>query len=395
MPKWVQVSIAASCNLFIAMAIGRFSYTLMLPALKNEAVLSAADAEIVGPFNLAGWIVGAAIALFQRSWADLVVLHACLFVSIVSLFACIPAWGVEWLAFWRFLLGVTAAMIMIYSVGIVGRAAPSARLGIATGIVFAGVGTGIVLSAWLVPLLLSRGVAAAWIGLASVCTIACAVGVWFWRAAERRLPLPPPSFAGLWQLPRPAWMLVLAQTLFSVGLIPHTLYLVDFAAIGLGSGMNFGATLWVWFGVGGAVGAPLWGAIVDHRSVGYGIGLVAVFATLAASIALTSYAPSDWALCAATFFVGTQTGFSAIIVGRAQQIFDSGAHTVWALMTFISGAVVFFGGFGVYALFRSTESYATIFLLGAAAMAVGAVIALGLRQTPASRIASPAGDIQA
>ncbi len=175
MPVWLRLSIGGAATLLVGMGLGRFSYTPLIPALIEAGELTAAEA------------------------------------------------------------GAAVGVMMIYSLAIVTRHAPPGRLGTATGIVFAGVGIGILMSGILVPPLLDFGLAAAWTGLAVVGAAGVCVAFWGWRpamedgavgngaAGEEAAPLSSSvNPAG----PRLAWTpvvvrLVTVQALFSLGLIPH------------------------------------------------------------------------------------------------------------------------------------------------------------------------------
>lgn len=146
-PSWIRLSVGGSSTLLIGMGLGRFSYTPLIPALIDGGALSAAEAGYVSAFNLFGYLVGAIAALgIRASWGETRALQACLVVSLVCLIASIADFGFLWLMFWRFLVGVTVAVMMIGSLTVVTRHAPPDRLGSATGICFTGVGIGILLS---------------------------------------------------------------------------------------------------------------------------------------------------------------------------------------------------------------------------------------------------------
>jgi predicted MFS family arabinose efflux permease len=375
MPPWLRLSIAGSATLLVGMGIGRFSYTPLIPALIEGGALSATEAGYVGAFNLAGYLIGALAALrLGARWGETRTLNACLVISLICLAASVADFGFVWLAFWRFLVGVTVAVMMIYSLAIVTRHAPPERLGAATGIVFTGVGVGILLSGTLIPALLDYGLAAAWAGLAALGAAGVAIGIWGWGAAGRGggsrpapAPRPPMSLAIL--------RLIAGQTMFTIGLIPHTIYWVDYLVRGLDRDISFGGMHWVLFGVGAVSGTYLWGRLADR--FGFHTGLVLVFATLAAGVALPVIVSASWALAASSLVVGAQPGFSAIISGRTHQIVGP-VHMarVWRWMALTSGMFQAAGGYLFVTLFDRSGSYSAVFLIGGAAMATGALISL-------------------
>ncbi len=382
MSVWLRLSIGGAATLLVGMGIGRFSYTPLIPALIEAGDLTAAEAGYVGAFNLAGYLAGALVAPLLR-WrrGEAPGMRLCLLTALLCLAASILPWGFAWLAVWRFLVGAAAAVMMIYGLAIVTRNAPPERLGAATGIVFTGVGVGILCAGTLVPVLLGIGLAAAWTGLAVIGAAGVCIAFWGWRAAaqEAGAPLPASSRSGE---PRLRWTplvvgLVAAQTLFSVGLIPHTIFWVDYVVRGLGHDMAVGGTHWALFGVGAISGAYLWGRLADR--IGFRAALVLVCAALALGVALPVIHSAAWALVLSSLVVGAQPGFSATISGRAHQLVGAERMAeVWRRMSLIGGVGQALGGYAYVALFAVGESYTPVFLAGATAMALGAIVSLRL-----------------
>ncbi len=379
MSVWLRLSIGGAATLLVGMALGRFSYAPFVPALIEAGALTAAEAGTVGAFNLAGFLAGALAArVLRRRLGEARSLRVCLLLALLCLAASIAPWGFVWLAFWRFLVGAAVGVMMIYSLAIVTRHAPPGRLGAATGIVFTGVGVGILLSGTLVPLLLGYGLAVAWSGIALIGVAGVWIAFWGWRVADDA------GVAASRQHEHPIeWSkvivgLVVTRALFSLGLIPHSIYWVDYLVRGLGHDMAFGGLHWALFGLGALSGTYLWGRFAD--AIGFRVGLVAVFAALAAGVALPVMFTAGWALVASSLVVGAQPGFSAIISGRTHQLVGAARMPeVWRWMSLIGGIGQAVGGYAYVALFGFAESYVPLYLAGGAAMALGAVISLGLK----------------
>lgn len=372
--SWVRISVGGSATLFIGMGLGRFSYTPLIPALIEGGSLSAAEAGYVSAFNLLGYLIGALAALrILTSRGEIPALKSCLFISLACLAASIFDFGFLWLAFWRFLVGVTVAVIMIGSLTIVTRNAPPKLLGRATGICFTGVGIAILLSGTLIPTLLEFGIGVAWAGIAAIGAIGVAVGYWGLSAAPDAKSNPTPTPADRPPLTPAVLCLIGGQTMFSLGLVPHTIYWVDYLVRGLGHDIGFGGLHWVLFGLGAVSGTYLWGRLADR--FGFRVGLVLVFSALALGVALPVLQPAAWALVFSSLVVGAQPGFSAIISGRTHQIVGAAQMTrVWRWMALTSGIFQAVGGYAYVALFDATGDYTVVFLCGGGAMALGALI---------------------
>ena len=382
MPAWVRLSVGGSATLLVGMGLGRFSYTPLIPALIEEGWLSAAEAGSVAAFNLAGFLIGALAALWlRRLMGEVALLRVCLGITLACLVASIAPAGAAWLFFWRCLAGITMGVMMVHALAIVTRHAPPERLGAATGIVFAGVGIAILASGVLVPLLVGHGLIAAWSGLALFGALAVAVALWGWRAAE---PAPEGRAVSRFRPSPAAFRLIAAQGLFAIGLVPHSIYWVDYLVRGLGESIAIGGSHWVLFGLGAMTGTFLWGRLADL--IGHRPGLVLVLASLAAGVALPVVLPVGWVLIFSSLAVGAQPGFSAIVSGRVHQIVGPDEMPpLWHAMILAGGVTQAVAGYVLVALFEIAGSYVPIFLIGGAAMGLGAIIVVNLGEGNADR----------
>ena len=376
MPAWVRLSIGGAATLLVGMGLGRFSYTPLIPALIEEGWLTAAEAGSVAAFNLAGFLIGALGALWlRRLMGEASLLRLCLWITLACLVASIAPAGAAWLVFWRCLAGIAMGVMMVHALAIVTRHAPPERLGAATGIVFTGVGIAILASGVLVPLLAGHGLIAAWSGLALFGALGVGVALWGWRAAE---PAPQEPSLSRFRPSAAAFRLIAAQSLFGIGLVPHSIYWVDYLVRGLGESIAVGGFHWVLFGLGAMTGTFLWGRLADV--IGHRRGLVLVLASLAAGVALPVVLPIGWVLILSSLVVGAQPGFSAIVSGRVQQIVGPDEMPpLWHAMILTGGVAQAVAGYLLVALFEIAGSYVPIFLIGGAAMGTGAILVVNLK----------------
>ena len=125
---------------------------------------------------------------------------------------------------------------------------------------------------------------------------------------------PHPSIAWSWN----AIAIITARTLFSLGLIPHTIYWVDYLVRGLGNNNSFGGLHWTLFGIGAICGTYLWGRLADR--IGFHIALPLAFTIVASGIALPVLIHENWVLIISSLIVGAQPGLTAILSGRVHQL---------------------------------------------------------------------------
>gem|GEM_PF-353299 len=386
---WLKLSIAGGATLLIGMGLGRFSYSPLIPSLIEAGHLTEWEAGAIAASNFTGYLAGALAAPWMRQhWGEANTMRICLIAALISLFACVLPWGFLWLIFWRGLLGAIVGAMMIYCLAIATRFAPTGKLGAATGIVYTGVGIGILLSGSLVPWLLSHSLATAWTGIGCIGIIAGIIALWGWQSLSKHEettgnaanPTPHPKID--WNLTVVG--LISTRVLFSLGLIPHSIYWVDYLVRGLGNPIEFGGLHWALFGLGAIGGTYLWGRFADR--VGFRVGLALAFAAVASGIALPVINSAGWALIFSSLVVGAQPGLTAIMSGRFHQLMGSdGMAPVWRMSALVSTVLQAFAAYGYVTLFDVSGSYVPIFLAGSAAMAIGTVIALLLRDQQESQ----------
>ena len=376
---WLRLSIAGGATLLVGMGLGRFSYSPLIPQLIEIGQLTEWQAGVIAASNFLGYLVGALVApTMRRHSGETRTMRACLILGLVALFACAVPWGFYWLFLWRGLLGSVVGVMMIYCLSIATRHAPSDKLGAATGIVYTGVGIGILLSGSLIPWLLSYSLTITWLGIGAIGLTSCIVADWGWRGLTTKESTnkekPHPEI--IWEYTVVA--LIATRVLFSIGLIPHTIYWIDYIVRGLGNEIDFGGLHWCLFGLGAIGGTYLWGRLADK--IGFYRGLVITFIIISSGVAIPVINSANWALIISSLVVGTQPGLTAIMSGRVHQLMGpENMAPVWRMSALLSTIIQAVAAYGYVTLFEYTDNYAPIFLVGSACFAMGALIAITLK----------------
>ncbi len=371
---WRRIALGGGGGMFVGMGLGRFSYTAMVPALVEAGGLTAVQAGRVGMVNLIGFMLGAAVSakmlvIGSARW----VLTGVIVLSGVALAASALPYGFAWLALCRGVVGVTTGITMVLSLALIAATAPERKRPVAASFVFAGVGIGVLTSGTLVPMLLDHGLAAAWSGLALAGFAGVVLAIWGWNAApDLRPPASQPSGARMSL--RPLAGLLVAHALFSLGIVPHTLYWVDYIARGLGQGITIGGLHWSLVGVFSVLGP--WMAAWLALRMGAAWALVVGFLALGAGIGGPALWPVVAMLVISSALFGAQPGMSALMAVRARELGSPEAMPrVMRAMILANSCGAVIGGLTVPALYGLTGSHGAVFLLGGAAMLVGAMAA--------------------
>ena len=321
------------------------------------------EAGLLGAAALLGYLVGAlggqAVALRLGVPRTLDLGMA---LIVVALTACAWNGGFWWLMGWRTLAGVAGGFLMALAGPATQASVPAARRGTAGGVVIGGVGVGIALGAAAVPLLVTLGLPATWLGLAGMTAL-------LWAFAHPRWPdmALAPRGAPAEPLPPGRHLVVLTHGLHGAGMVPPMVYLADLAARGRGLGVEFGAAVWLLFGIGGVLGSVLSGRAVDRIG-----GLPALLLWLAAqALALALALPTPpWLMGPAAIVSGfAAVGVTAVMlsVTRAIAPAPAAASRLWVRCTAACAVVQTVVGFALAGVFAWTgESHAAVFGTGLA-----------------------------
>lgn len=380
---------AGLCATLVGIGLARFAYAPLLPALVEAGWLTSGEAAYLGAANLIGYLAGAmGTARLVRLVPLRPLLQATMLLAAFTFLACAADLGFYWFLPWRFLSGAAGGVLMVAAAPAVLAAVEPQRRGRAVGIVFAGVGIGIVAAGTVLPVLLRGGPVTAWLGLGLASLLLAAAAWRSWpegapRAADAARPVPR----------RWGWPVVAVTLIYSVGalgLLPHMVFFVDFIARGLGQGVTTGSLLWVVFGLGATAGPVIAGRVGDRIGFGRALPLALLLQLAAVLVPLT--APHLLPLAVSALVMGAFTpGMPSLVLGRLQEVAPGpDQHTVWGRATTAFALGQAGGAYALSWTFAETGSYAALFLLGAIALAAALVLAVATAGSlPAVRTRTP------
>ncbi len=367
--------------LLLAMGIGRFAYTPLLPAMQDATGLGDDGAGAIASINLAGYLIGAlALTALPDAARGLAALRLSLIASVASTIgmAASDSIGV-WTAL-RLLSGLASAGVFVLATATVQRAlAEAGRPGL-IGVHFIGVGAGIALSGSTVALLGPQlGWRGGWLALGGLATAALIVA---WRTLGA--PIAPGTAATPRRTAaaRPVGfaltMLTAAYFCEGAGYIVTGTFLVriarDMPALG-----DWAPHLWTIVGVAGAPSAMLWALL--GRRIGHLRGLIAAHLLQIVAIVLPALsAEPAAAIVAAILFGGTFMGITALTVGYATILAPTQPARAIGMLTTFYGIGQVIGPSAAGWLATGTGSFAPALYGAAASVALGAVLlAIGAR----------------
>ncbi|MBU4527670.1 MAG: YbfB/YjiJ family MFS transporter [Hoeflea sp.] len=379
-PNVVRTALAGAVAMAVAMGLGRFFYTPVLPAMMADLGLGPAEAGWIASANYVGYLLGAILAAY--GWAEGIERKVAL-ASLVATAALLLAMGlssdVAVLAAIRFLAGLASAFAMIFTTAIVLSHGLVSGKSWVQATHFGGVGAGIAISAIMFGLLVlaDGGWRMAWIAAAALAFAGLAV-------VMRHLPQDVARSGPAKKEPPLVWTgpllgLTVAYGIFGFGYIVTATFLVAIVRDGGGSSL-FEAGVWLVTGLAAAPSVAYWLPAVRR------LGLVNVFALgclvealgVAASVLVPLPAGPviGGLLLGATFIMVTAFGLQA---GR--QLAGDSPRRALALMTAAFGTGQIIGPVVAGYLADWTGTYTWASLAAAAALLASGAIALAFCRT--------------
>jgi MFS family permease len=261
----LAIGLAGALALAVAMGIGRFAFTPLLPLMQREGLLGSGGGAALAAANYAGYLLGALSAARLATHPRRLVLASLLATAAVTAAAGVlhglPAWLVL-----RGLAGVLSAWVMVgVSSGAIGALARRGRAD-AGGWVYAGVGCGIAAAGALAWGLGSEGSALLWQQLGLLALLAAVVVALCWRGAGTSAA-PAPAAAGTHAARGQAGQggLILSYGLFGFGYILPATYLPAMARALVDDPRLFGLA-WPVFGAAAALSTLLAGPVLARWS---------------------------------------------------------------------------------------------------------------------------------
>ena len=373
--NWWPIAVAGGAAMFLCMALGRFSYSAMIPALVESGALDAVVAGYVGGANMLGFLAGAALSvMLARRFRLRNVLTTAIVIAVVGLWASAVPLGPLWLGFWRGGIGFATGQVMVLGLAVAAQAAPLEKRTVAMTTIFVGVGAGILFGATAVPLLLGISIQAAWYGVAAAGALAGFVAWWGWaKLGPVEQPAPASGRSALRGRGFTWIAIVIASFLFSFGIVPHTIYWFDYIARDLGHGYGFASLHWTGVGLFAILG-PLFAAWLAGVA-GTALATVLVCLVMAVGVGLPFILHVAPALVVSTMIFGAQPAVSTLLGARARDLGAPEDMPVMMRAIILSNAFgSAFGGVAIPMLLDRTGSYEVLFLAGGIAFVVATLL---------------------
>lgn len=363
-----------------AVGLARLAYTPLLPAVIHHGWFLSSQAVYLGAANLLGYLLGALMAYRLSERFDARRLMAAAFLGIVLSFVlCSLPGAFSWFFFWRFVSGFTGGILMVVGPSVALTDTPPERKTAVASFVFTGIGMGAILSATVIPMLLSFSLTGAWLILGVITLLAGLLCDWGLRklAATQTTTTSHQTSTDSSAVPAlslAALLVVIAYGFDAAGFIPHTAFWVDFLDREKSLGTSAASFQWLLFGIGAIVG-PLVAGFLGNR-LGWHRSLALGFFIKALAIAIPLLSISFFWRSASSLIVGVMvTGLVALTSGRVMELVGpAGYKRVWGIGAVSFSSAQALSGYGMSALYGVLGSYVPLFAIGSMLLASGCLL---------------------
>ncbi|WP_018391853.1 YbfB/YjiJ family MFS transporter [Bacillus sp. 37MA] len=320
--------------LMIAMGIGRFAYTPILPLMQNALSFSDAVAGYLASSNYAGYFLGAILTgVLPLKKHKTFYLRISLMVSVLTTLGMGLSHSYLLMLVIRFISGISSAFIFVLASSIVLDKLAANGKTHWSGLFYAGVGFGIFLSSLIIPslnhLFYWEG---AWLGLAIVSAI-LAIFVWMWLKDSQNNVTKKDTQEVLTYLPPVKWLpwLIAAYGLEGLGYIVTGTFIVSIAEK-TSTFSTDPALVWMVAGVAAIPSCIIWSSLA--KKWGFVKSLMFAMALQSLGIAMPVFWMSQTSLfISAGLFGATFMGITTLATTLARQMSPSNSSRIIGYLT--------------------------------------------------------------
>lgn len=369
----LKVLLGGMLGMIVAMGIGRFVYTPILPLMQRDLGISNSLAGWLATLNYLGYLGGAVLCSFSpQLLRNRIIIGGALLTSIASTFFMGLTLSVFWWGAMRLTGGVASAILFIVISAEVAEALTRRGFGHWLGALYGGIGCGIAISGLIVPQLDKVGDwSISWLGTGGLALLLAVLGICLGRQREYAAPLATnrsPSKSRL----RSLWLLASAYFFQGLGYITTATFLV--AIIATTPGLEaFAPYSWVAVGLAAIPSTTIWPLLA--RRIGNKTALLIAYGIQTVGILVSINADSIFeVLISAIAFGGTMLGIVAMTLAEGNRRLPADSRRAAAILTTCFGLGQMLGPALAGMLADIQQGFTLPLLLAAASVALGGVL---------------------
>lgn len=374
-------------SLFIVMAIGRFSYTPVLPFMQKATHLSNQDAGLLATINYLGYLIGAMIPTFLIMKSKVIDLKIYLLINIISVLLMgfthdFVTWNIL-----RFVAGITSGTVFVLASNVVLESLNKGGKSHLSGFLYSGVGIGIFTSSIFVQLYTdSETWASTWVILGVASLVMGSVVIFLMKDIKEPINLENKNLnVNNKSEAYTKWFMVffsIAYLLEGAGYIVTGTFLVAIVE-SIPNLKEYAALSWMFVGLAAIPSCILWSIL--GKKIGFIKAIYLAFILQFIGVILPVFSHHTVSLIISScLFGGTFLGLTTLFMSRGQLMSAISGKNLVALLTFIYslGQVIapYFAGI----LIGDTDNYNGA-LIFASSLLILAIIAIFLSQRPVQK----------
>lgn len=327
--KHSSIIIGAILFLAVAMGIGRFSFTPILPFLREANNLTIQDGAWIASGNYFGYLIGALLAgKVTNNQKRILLLNV--WICVLSIFLMsITSTISTWFAL-RIVSGISGGFIFVITSAMLMDYLADYQLSKWAGYIFSGIGFGIALSGLIVPFIITYSSwEAAYIGLTIVAILFILVTTYLWKDLKAQ----PHKLIQKKHKVMTGFMkwLALAYGLEGLGYIITGTFLVDIV-YSIPELQAYAGFSWVVVGIGAIPSAPIWMWLMTTY---HAIKVLAIAYILQIiGILLPLLYTNVWTvMLSALLFGSTFVGLVSMTTGYGKMLFPTRSASVVSVLT--------------------------------------------------------------
>lgn len=373
------IALSGLISLSVAMGIGRFAFTPVLPMMLHDRMVSLAEGGWLATLNYIGYFVGALTCMFIRPDAARMVRMGLAATVMLTLGMALPGGMLVW-SLWRGAAGIASALVMVYTAAWCMHRLTELGKPALGGLIFCGPGVGIVVTGLSAFGMVGAGWQATegWWAFGALAFVLVAA-IWRIFTPTSHASCAAPSVQpGKARLDTETWALTFAYGLAGFGYIITATFLPVIARQAM-PGSLWADLFWPIFGAGVAVGAFLAARVGmehDNRKV-----LIWLYTTQALGVGIAVVWPTVAGFAASSLLAGLPfTALVSFAMREARRLWGLQAPRLMGLMTASYGLGQIVGPLLATALVRRTGGFASSLVCAATALLLGAVILLWMHR---------------
>jgi predicted MFS family arabinose efflux permease len=376
----LPLALGGMIALAVAMGVGRFIYTPILPFMLEDLGLSESEAGLIASANYVGYFLGALLGGAKLPGSRRAWLLGSLMVSGLSTAAIgVASTGLAF-SILRFVGGGASAFVLLFASALVLERLRHSGESRYAALYFAGVGVGIAASAVLVSALAQADVGwrGQWLSSGAISVVLVFVVA---RLARPQAEPKPAAQTGAGR--RGLAPLVAAYFLFGFGYVITATFLVAIVRA-TAEVRPLEPYIWIIVGLAAAPSVVVWNRIAARTGVIRAFSIACL--VQAAGIAVSVLWPTMAGLSLAAFALGaTIMGLTFLGLIGAAQMTSGDPQRVFALMTAAFGLGQIIGPTFAGVLFNQTGSFYASSLAASAALVVAALLTFTIRSRSFNR----------